>query len=313
MWFSFSCPTLRQGANPQANLILHFNLQPCESAVKETILLIFVVIWACQQAFSAKIETIEIESPSMHKIIKADVVLPDSYTASGKAFPVVYLLHGYSGNYESWVKDFPETAKLVDLYNIIVVSPDGGFSSWYLDSPMDPASQYETFVSKEVVERIDSCYATIKSRTGRAISGLSMGGHGALYIAFRHQDVFGAAGSMSGVVDIRASDLTSSISKLLGDYATHRQRWEDNAVVNMVYLLKPNSLALIIDCGISDHLYPQNKKLHEELLYHHIPHDYAERPGGHTLEYWQNSELYHMLFFNQYFHQMNSTNHSEIH
>jgi S-formylglutathione hydrolase FrmB len=277
--------------------------------MKIVMFITIAMTYVCQSTFAAKVETLEIESPSMHKQVKVDVVLPDSYSTTGNTFSVVYLLHGYSGNYESWVKDFPETAKLADLYNIIVVSPDGGYSSWYFDSPIDPASQYETFVSKEVVDKIDSTYATIKSRTGRAISGLSMGGHGALYIAFRHQDVFGAAGSMSGGVDIRPFPENWDISKRLGDYAAHKQNWEDNTVVNLVYLLKPNSLALTIDCGTSDFFYPANKKLHEELLYRNIPHDYTERPGGHTLDYWQNSELYQMLFFSQYFNKMNSMSH----
>ena len=86
---------------------------------------------------------------------------------------------------------------------MIIVCPDGGFGSWYWDSPVDAGSQYETYVSNELVTWIDSKYKTIKTRKGRAITGLSMGGQGALYLAFRHQDIFGAAGSMSGGVDIR--------------------------------------------------------------------------------------------------------------
>jgi S-formylglutathione hydrolase FrmB len=272
--------------------------------LKTTMRFAVVAFCACQSAFSAKVETIEIQSASMHKNIKACVVLPDNYQANGKAMPVVYLLHGWAGNYETWVKEFPETTKLVDLYGFIVVSPDGGYSSWYFDSPVDTNCQYETFVSKEVVERIDKSYATIKNRTGRAISGLSMGGHGALYLAIRHQDVFGAAGSMSGGVDIRPFPQNWNLPERLGDYANHKQNWEDHTVINLLGLLKPNSLALTIDCGTADFFYSVNKKLHEELLSRNIPHDYTERPGGHTYDYWRNSELYHFLFFSRYFTQM---------
>ena len=67
-----------------------------------------------------------------------------------------------------------------------------------LDSPVNPGSQYETFVSDELIKAIDAKYATIRAREGRGITGLSMGGHGGLYLGFRHQDVFGVAGSMSG-------------------------------------------------------------------------------------------------------------------
>lgn len=256
-------------------------------------------------AFSAKVETIDVNSPSMQKPIKVSVVLPDCYEGSTNRYPVVYLLHGWSGNYQSWVKDFPDTARLADLYHLIVVSPDGGYSSWYFDSPIDQNWRYETFVSKELVQRIDCSYSTITNRTGRAISGLSMGGHGALYLSFRHQDLFGAAASMSGGVDIRPFPNNWNLSERLGDYATHKQNWEDNAVINQIHLLKPGSLALLIDCGTSDFFYPANKKLHEELLYRNIQHDYIEREGAHDLKYWQNSLPYHLLFFSRYFQKAN--------
>ena len=137
----------------------------------------------------------------MKKTIKAVVITPDNY-ATAQALPVVYLLHGYSGNYADWITQAKGFEKAVDLYQIIIVCPDGN-NSWYWDSPVDSNYKYETYVSKELVSWIDGKYKTIKDRKGRSITGLSMGGHGALYLALKHQDVFGAAGSMSGGVDIR--------------------------------------------------------------------------------------------------------------
>lgn len=249
---------------------------------------------------AAQVESVEIFSPSMNRPIKTAVVLPEKYK-DGQPLPVVYLLHGYSGNYQSWVKDFPALTNLVDQYEFIVVSPDGGFSSWYFDSWIDAKFRYETFVARELVESIDAKYRTVRDRKGRAISGLSMGGHGALFLAFKHQDVFGAAGSMSGGVDLRPFPMNWDISKRIGDYATHPQAWETNSVINLVHLLKPHSLSLMIDCGTSDFFYDVNKALHEKLLYRNIPHDYIEREGEHNLKYWQNSLPYHCLFFHRYF------------
>jgi S-formylglutathione hydrolase FrmB len=273
----------------------------------KTLLTLCALLLGGATAFSARIETNEVQSASMHKGVKACVVLPEGYASGGKRYPVVYMLHGYSGNYQSWVKDFPEMTRLVDLYNVIVVSPDGGFSSWYLDSPVDKSWCYETFVSHELVGFIDAKYSTITNRTGRAISGLSMGGHGALYLSFRHQEVFGAAGSMSGGVDIRPFPNNWNLAERLGDYAGHKQNWEDNTVINQVHLLRPGSLAVMIDCGTSDFFYGVNKKLHEELLYRNFQHDYIEREGGHKLEYWQNALPYHLLFFNRYFQKANGS------
>lgn len=86
--------------------------------------------------------------------------------------------------------------------SVIVVCPDGE-NSWYWDSPKDPSSRFETFVARELIDYVDAHYPTRGDRSGRAITGLSMGGHGGLWLSFRHKDTFGAGGSTSGGVDIR--------------------------------------------------------------------------------------------------------------
>ena len=58
---------------------------------------------------------------------------------------------------------------------------------------------------------------------------------------------------------------------------------------------------LIFDCGIDDFFYDANRRLHEKLIERNIPHDYIERPGNHTWEYWTNSIKYQLLFFRDYF------------
>ena len=80
-------------------------------------------------ARAAKVDTLQVFSPSMQKNIKTCVVVPDNYKKSKKAFPVVYLLHGYSGNYASWAKSFKELGKQVDQYGSILVGVDASQSS----------------------------------------------------------------------------------------------------------------------------------------------------------------------------------------
>ncbi|MEZ0485278.1 alpha/beta hydrolase [Fibrella aquatica] len=253
-----------------------------------------------QSGQAAKIDTVNTDSPSMNKKIKAVVVMPDSY-ANATALPVLYLLHGYSGNYSDWAKKSPDLGKLADTYQMMIVCPDGNIGSWYMDSPADPSFKYETYVANELVNWIDSRYKTIKNRTGRAITGLSMGGHGALYLAFKHQDVFGAAGSMSGGVDIRPFPNNWDMAKRLGTYREFPDRWEQNTVTNMLYLLTPGSLSLLIDCGTGDFFYGVNTTLHEKLLERNIPHDFITRPGVHNWAYWNNAITYQCLFMRQYF------------
>jgi len=253
-------------------------------------------------AAAAVTDTVETYSAAMKKNIKAVVIRPDGYSRA-QALPVVYLLHGYSGNYADWITKAPEITKIADRYNLIIVCPDGGFGSWYWDSPADPSFQYETYVSKELVQWIDQRYKTIPSNKGRAITGLSMGGHGALYLAIRHQDVFGAAGSMSGGVDIRPFPHNWDMAKRLGTYAAAPERWEKNTVINMLHLIQPNSLALVIDCGTGDFFYAVNEKLHEQMVYRNIAHDYITRPGVHNWEYWQNAVEYQLLFMHRFFNR----------
>ncbi|MHA4741575.1 alpha/beta hydrolase [Dyadobacter sp. MSC1_007] len=249
---------------------------------------------------ASTVDTVEVNSAVMKKTLKVVVIRPDNYEA-GKEFPVVYLLHGYSDNHSGWIKKAPGFQKASDLHNMIIVCPDGGYSSWYWDSPVDPQSQFETYISKEIVSYIDNKYKTIKDRKGRAITGLSMGGHGALYLALRHQDVYGAAGSMSGGVDIRPFPNNWDMAKRLGKYAEQPKRWEENTVINMLHLLTPNALSLIIDCGTEDFFFEVNQKLHEQLLYRNIEHDYIIRPGAHNWPYWTNAVQYQLLFMSNYF------------
>ncbi len=266
---------------------------------KVKVLLFFAFIFA----FTVKashIDTLMVES-KMGKTLPNLVILPEGYAKAKANYPVVYLLHGAGGDFRDWVKKVPKLEAYVDQYNFIIVCPDGGKTSWYFDSPVDASMQYETYIANEVVPAVDKRYKTIADRKGRAISGLSMGGHGAFYLAFRHQEIWGAAGSTSGGLDIRPFPNNWDMAKRLGAYAENKQVWEENTVINLVYLLNGKNMKLIFDCGVDDFFYDANRRMHEKLLERNIPHDYTERPGKHDNVYWSNSIKYHLYFFNDYF------------
>ena len=270
------------------------------------------------------VDTVSVYSPSMDKQVKNLVILPEGYEADpARRYPVVYLLHGYNNRYDSWLrKTKPELPRTATAYGTIIVCPDGA-SSWYWDSPVDPRSRYETYVSAELVSCVDSLYRTVRSRRGRAITGYSMGGHGALWLAFRHPDVFGACGSMSGGVDIRPFPNNWKISEQLGPYSENPRLWDEHTVIEQLYRvvpftdrnrevaskearpvdysLQPGQLAIVIDCGTEDYFFEVNRQLHERMLYRHISHEYIVRPGGHTHDYWREAVEYHMLFFRRFF------------
>ena len=150
-----------------------------------------------------------------------------------------------------------------------------------------------------------------------------MGGHGALWLAFRHPDVFGACGSMSGGVDIRPFPNNWKISEQLGSYSENPRLWDEHTVIEQLYRvvpftdrnrevaskearpvdysLQPGQLAIVIDCGTEDYFFEVNRQLHERMPYRHISHEYIVRPGGHTHDYWREAVEYHMLFFRRFF------------
>ncbi|MET3115071.1 S-formylglutathione hydrolase FrmB [Pedobacter sp. CG_S7] len=248
---------------------------------------------------AAKVDTVNTFSKAMNKNIKAVVILPDNY-GKQERFSTVYLLHGYGGDYADFIQKIPAIKDFADLYHLIIVCADGS-SSWYLDSPEDAKWKYETYVAKELVNWMDQHYRTIANNNNRAITGLSMGGHGALSIAIKHQDVFCAAGSMSGGLDLRPFPANWEISKRLGPMEKFPERWKDNSVIELTPLLSTHQLALIIDCGKDDFFYQVNKAFHEKLLYNNIPHDFIVRPGAHNWSYWSNAIAYQLLFFNSFF------------
>ena len=154
---------------------------------------------------AASVDSLDIPSAVMNKTYKAAVVLPVSYVKSKTNYPVLYLLHGGGGHFRDWLTLTPDkmlVKNLSDQYNLIIVMPEGETFGWYLNSPVDQESQFETYITQEVIGKIDNTYRTIKDKKGRVITGLSMGGHGSLYLSSRHPELFCAAGSMSGAPDL---------------------------------------------------------------------------------------------------------------
>ncbi len=248
---------------------------------------------------AAEVDTVAIYSKAMRQARKCVVIRPAK--KQKEALPVVYLLHGYSGGYADWIRKLPQLKHLVEQYRLLIVCPDGGYSSWYFDAPVDTASRYETYIGTEVPEYIDAHYNTIRDRRARAITGLSMGGHGALYLAFRHADRFGACGSMSGGVDLARSKTKFDIAKRIGDSVNFAANWREYSVVRVIEKKPSDSLAVIFDCGTGDFFLEENRGLHRKMLELNIAHDYIERPGAHNWTYWQQALPYQLLFFRNYF------------
>jgi S-formylglutathione hydrolase FrmB len=247
----------------------------------------------------------------MNKSLKAAVVKPEGYSENNKSYPTVYLLHGGSGSFSDWHKKTTEPnllPKLANQYEVIIVTPGVGPSSYYYDSPILDSVKYETYFIEELIPFIDKNYKTINNRNSRAITGLSMGGHGSLMLSAKHPELFIAAGSMSGVMNIDTRmwkvgdefrNLRLSGQKAMLGEINYDSPFTEYTVVGLVGKMKDNGISLIIDCGVDDFLLETNRQIHQLLLQNQTPHEYTERPGAHTWQYWTEALPFHLLFINR--------------
>jgi len=250
---------------------------------------------------AAKVDTVAITTKYLATPEKVVIITPDAVNGTDK-FPTVYLLNGYSGNHKAWLGTRPDLPALADKYGMVMVMPDGR-DSWYWDSPKNPEMQMESFFVKDLVPYVDANYPTKHDARQRAITGLSMGGQGAMWLAFRHSDIWGNAGSMSGGLDIRPFSDRWNMKNALGEKEQNPEVWEQFAVINLIPTLKPGQLNITFDCGVDDFFAGVNNSFHDKLVQAKISHDYTSRPGGHSQAYWRNSILYHLLFFNEAFNR----------
>ncbi|KIC93380.1 hypothetical protein OI18_16485 [Flavihumibacter solisilvae] len=247
-------------------------------------LFLLATISCMQRSYAATVDTVSIYSEVMKRNIKAVVIEP-SGGKGGEAYPVLYLLHGLGGNYSLWINKVPYLQQAADKYKCVIVCPDGGRATVYFDNPMDSSSRFESHFVQELMPYIEQHYPVSLDRRYRAITGISMGGFGAMLIASRHNDLFSVAGSMSGVLNLRPFTTGSALRQKIADSTCCSIDWE-----------KLKNTRLIIDCGLQDYLLPVNRNIHKQLETKQIAHDYIEREGRHDWYYWKVAIDFQLFF-----------------
>lgn len=217
------------------------------------------------------------------------VLLPVGYAAGGpRRYPVLYLLHGKSGDNTDWAKR-TLLREAVGAMQLIIVMPDGD-DGWYIDWA-DGRHGYEGQIVRDLIPHVDGTYRTLASREGRAVAGLSMGGYGALALALRHPDLFVSAASHSGAVRFTREDWGREDVAMFGTGPEANRRRIANDLMELALVLRRASPewrgpALYLDCGVEDFLYDSNARLRAFLREIDVPYEYHEGPGGHTWQYW---------------------------
>ena len=262
------------------------------------------------------------------------VYLPAGYDSGDRRYPVFYYLNGLTGDETNWVHGghLDTTADELGLAAIVVM-PDGD-NNFYIDSAMPEdyaacmqtgaglmmpeqshkdtcvkASHYDTYITGDLVAWTDKTFRTVAKREARAIAGLSMGGYGALTLAFRHPELYAAVASHSGVDALLYGGphpYVAGQEKIVDDpklwaigagpvgkwflalYGTEIQFWRDHDPAFLAQKLAPGQLAIYLDAGTEDDLQLQDgaQYLHDVLTARHIEHAWFLGPGHHNFELW---------------------------
>ena len=151
-----------------------------------------------------RMEYYKVSTPSIAWKPRVNVLLPDGYD-SGRRYPVLYLLHGGAQNFMKFDKE-DDIRGLTAGRDLIVVMPDGGIAGWYCNpvtANLGPRN-WETFHIEELIPWVDATFRTFPEQAGRAVSGFSMGGFGALKYNAKYSNYFASVSAHSGPANLRS-------------------------------------------------------------------------------------------------------------
>jgi putative tributyrin esterase len=231
-------------------------------------------------------------SIALNRTMKYIALLPTGYERSRKNYPVLYLLHGWNGDFTNWTK-LTSLSVLAQNVEFIIVTPDAQ-NSWYVDSATVAEDRFQKYVVSDLIEEVDARFRTIAAAEGRAIAGLSMGGYGAVVLSLKNPEKFAFAGSISGAFDGPSGaenlmpELSPSIEQAYGGQANSIRT--ENDVYRLAKLANPKLTPYFyVACGSSDPFLAVNRDLAEVLGTNQMRYEYHEFPGAHTWEFWDYS------------------------
>lgn len=237
-------------------------------------------------------EVISLNSRNVPHSDSTLIYIPACYDKSLK-YPTVFLLHGYEGNHRQW-SGISDLQNLSDKYNFVVVCPNGFYDSWYINSPIRKNYRFSDFFIHELLPFIKNNYSVDEDNI--FISGLSMGGFGAISFFLNHQDIFKSAGSTSGVLNIKTFANKWGMDKSFGIYESSPQDYSKFNVLEKLDTLKTLK-PFLIDCGTEDRIYVTNKEFFEKCITKKFPVTFISQPGRHDKNYWGKAIHQHFIFF----------------
>lgn len=243
------------------------------------------------------------QSNILHRGVRYCVMLPSGYeTEPSKKYPVLYFLHGLGENEQTllrsggWglIEDLGKQHKVGDL---LMVAPEG-WDSFFINSA-DGRDRYGDFFFTEFLPYIETHYRIIRDRKARGVTGLSMGGYGALRAAFAHPELFGSVSAQSAALITESpqelnADLRGAgpLARLLGGAfgnPVNVPHWQRNNPFDLARKnqIQIGKLAIYINCGQQDEYGFANgaTRMHKQLLAEGVRHEFHLYPGGHNADY----------------------------
>lgn len=272
--------------------------------------------------------SLTIDSEILDRQMSYSVYLPESYHSSTRDYPVLYLMHGMTGDHSDWIvkgevqriagKAITEGA----APEMIIVMPDGLYDSFYINN-YDGSVKWEDFFHEEFIPGVEEAFRIIPDRSTRAIAGLSMGGYGAMYHAIKYKENFSAVYAMSAAfLEVESIEEGEERSEWNQEFnlktwgPDNEDRYPENykkhSIQEMFLAMDPiqederpwssdgeqevSLPAIFIDCGDDDFLLNENMNLVKIMNEKNVDFEFRVHDGGHTWEYWRTALAKTMKF-----------------
>src|SRR5437867_1151400 len=259
---------------------------------------------AIEMISGARVEFSTFYSPALKGDAEYSIFLPPSYGKDNKSYPVVYFLHGLWNDHTSWTVDryghvHEQVDKLIaekKIPEILMVHPKGDNS--FYSNYKDGSKNYEDCITQDLIQYVEKTYRAKSGAHWRSIGGTSMGGFGALKIAFKHKNLYSATAAHSPIIFLadpshmpeqtrssgRFDFFTQAIAPIFGN-PVDVQIWQANNPLDIAKDADLKGLRIYFDYGTADR-YNQTmglgegvKALHQVLERRQIPHIFREHPN----------------------------------
>jgi len=250
----------------------------------------------------SRIDCTSIESHMLHRAVRYCVMLPSGYEKETRKYPVLYFLHGLGENEQAlmrsggWglIEDLSREHKVGDF---IMVAPEGR-GTFFINSA-DGHNRYSDFLISEFLPFIETHYRIIRTRKSRGVTGLSMGGYGALRLAFAHPELFGSLSAQSAALitetpaqlnaDLKdAGPLAGLLGSVFGN-PIDVAHWKQNNPFELARKdqIQIRTQAIYINCGDQDDYGFDGgaTQLHKQLTAEGVHHEFHLYPGRHSADY----------------------------